>query len=1183
MSDPFAIDDDAFPPAAPQPRAGGLAARAMAAASPAAKYLAGLNPEQREAVETLDGPVLVLAGAGTGKTRVLTTRIAHIITTNRAYPSQILSVTFTNKAAREMKERIGHLLGGVGEGMPWLGTFHSISTKILRRHAELVGLRTDFTILDTDDQIRLMKQVIAADDIDEKRWPARILASMIDGWKNRALTPAKVPAGEAQAFANGRGQHLYSAYQARLKTLNACDFGDLLLECIRLFQENTEILAQYQDRFRYILVDEYQDTNVAQYLWLRLLAQRQGGRPQNVCCVGDDDQCVVAGTRITMADGSVRAIEDVNVGDAVLSSKGSGELAGSSVTRVHHSKRNGSLIKIKTESGAEIISTPEHMHFAGYRLGITPQMHFVYLMQKDGLGFRIGTSQTYTKGQKKPMVGFLQRSLQEKADALWVVGTCRTENDARLLEMQLSLSYGLPTLPFMPRKGKAKNGIVHDKALIRQLYTSLDTEAAADRLLEDQGLSPAHPHHMPQSRHSSRRQVTLTLCGDRRGKTPMHRLSIVGNDREGAKALEALGFSVRSAKKGMASWRVETANQSWLEVAAAAEKMREAFDLRIIRKARLGADNAASTSKASNSLPFTHAASVRPGMAVFVAGSYDTVATVERIEAEVDVYDLDVANTHNYIANGIITHNSIYGWRGAEVDNILRFDKDFPAAKVIKLERNYRSTGHILATASRLITNNDGRLGKTLFTDGDEGDKVTVSGAWDSEEEARLVGEEIEALHVKKHQLNEIAILVRASFQMREFEERFITLGLPYRVIGGPRFYERREVRDALAYFRIVAQPANDLAFERIINTPKRGLGDATLNELHAYSRNSSVPMVQATRELLETEEFKPKVRQTLRDLVLSFDRWTAMLETHKHTEVAEIILEESGYTDMWKKDRSADAAGRLENLKELVRSMEDFENMQGFLEHVSLVMEVAEGESEDRVTLMTLHGAKGLEFETVFLPGWEEGVFPHPRALDEQGRAGLEEERRLAYVGLTRAKQRAKIYFASNRRIHGSWNASIPSRFVDELPEAHVEVVSSSGPSFAHGRGGYLGGGESRFDRMTPFQTSSYSTPGWQRAQARSDAPKGGNFGGGNTGGFDQGPQTAYRGGASPARKPMQIEGQILARSSGAPSRFGEGARVFHVKFGNGTVVAVDGNKLTVDFDKAGRKMVIESYVEGV
>jgi DNA helicase II / ATP-dependent DNA helicase PcrA len=806
MSDPFAIDDLPEPAPAHQPRAGGVAARAMAGASPAAQYLAGLNPEQRDAVESLDGPVLVLAGAGTGKTRVLTTRIAHIIATGRAYPSQILSVTFTNKAAREMKERIGHLIGGVAEGMPWLGTFHSIGTKLLRRHAELVDLRPDFTILDTDDQIRLMKQLLQAENIDEKRWPARVLATMIDGWKNRGLVPSRVPPGEAEAFAGGKGRKLYADYQARLKTLNACDFGDLLLECIRLLQENPEVLAQYQDRFRYILVDEYQDTNVAQYLWLRLLAQRPPSardKPQNICCVGDDDQ-------------------------------------------------------------------------------------------------------------------------------------------------------------------------------------------------------------------------------------------------------------------------------------------------------------------------------------------------------------------------------SIYGWRGAEVDNILKFDKDFPGAKVIRLERNYRSTGHILATASSLITHNEGRLGKTLFTDGDDGHKVTVSGSWDSEEEARLIGDEIEALQVKGHSLNEIAILMRASFQMREFEERFITLGLPYRVIGGPRFYERKEVRDALAYLRVVRQPADDLAFERIFNTPKRGLGDAMLNELHAYARNNGMPLTQAMRQLIETEELKPKVRQTLRDLTAGFDRWAAMLETHRHTEVAETILEESGYIDMWKKDRSADAAGRLENLKELIRSMEEFENMQGFLEHVSLVMEAAQGESEDRVTLMTLHGAKGLEFETVFLPGWEEGLFPHPRALDEQGRAGLEEERRLAYVGLTRAKERAKIYFASNRRIHGSWNASIPSRFVDELPEAHVEVTSTQS-AFAHGRGGYTGG-NSRFDRMTPFQGSSYQTPGWQRAQSRIDTTRGG---------FDQGPQEPYRAGGAAGRKTLMIEGDLIAKSTGSISRFGDGARVFHVKFGAGLVVAVDGNKLTVDFDKAGRKMVLESYVE--
>ena len=795
----------------------------MAAARPAT-YLENLNPEQRRAVEAIDGPVLVLAGAGTGKTKVLTARIAHMISLGRARPNEILSVTFTNKAAREMKERIGALIGSVAEGMPWLGTFHAIGTKLLRRHAELVGLKSDFTILDTDDQIRLLKQLIEAEGLDAKRWPARLLANQIDSWKNRALRPEKIPHGEAAAICEGKGKALYIAYQERLKTLNACDFGDLLLEGIRLFQDHSDVLSQYPDRFRFILVDEYQDTNVAQYLWLRLLA---AGR-RNLCCVGDDDQ-------------------------------------------------------------------------------------------------------------------------------------------------------------------------------------------------------------------------------------------------------------------------------------------------------------------------------------------------------------------------------SIYGWRGAEVDNILRFEKDFPGAVVVRLERNYRSTGHILGAAAQLIARNEGRLGKTLFTDDEEGERVTVACAWDSEEEARLVADEIEALQHKQHKLDDMAILVRASFQMREFEERFITNAIPYRVIGGPRFYERMEIRDALAYLRATHQPADDLAFERIINTPKRGLGDAVLGALHAYSRANRVPLMQAARVLIETEELSARQRTPLRALMESFGRWAALIETMPHHELAETILEESGYTDMWKKDRSADAAGRLENLKELVRSMEEFENLQGFLEHVSLVMENSSSENGERVSIMTLHAAKGLEFETVFLPGWEEGLFPHQRSLDEQGRAGLEEERRLAYVGITRAKRRAKLYFATNRRMHGLWNATIPSRFIDELPPAHVEVLEGQGTSYAGAqRQGY---GASRFDSIG----AGYSTPGWQRAQAAqaggfraSQAPRepgkgerpvfdetrsgfgGGGFSGGRSGG--QG-ASGFGGFGAGGRT---IEGRVLASSTAATSRFAVGARVFHIKFGPGDVAAVDGNKLTVDFDKAGRKMVLESFVQG-
>ncbi len=755
-----------------------LSAQASAAIRP--PYMEGLNNSQREAVEAMNGPVLVLAGAGTGKTRVLTTRLAHVLATRNAWPGQILAVTFTNKAAREMQNRIGMLVGGVVEGMPWLGTFHSIGAKILRRHAELVGLRSDFTILDMDDQNRLLKQLIKAADIDEKRWPARQLASYIDGWKNRGLTPEKVPAGDAEHFGNGKGALLYAAYQERLKILNAADFGDLLLECLRLFQENPSVLADYQERFKYMLVDEYQDTNVAQYLWLRLLAQKH----KNICCVGDDDQ-------------------------------------------------------------------------------------------------------------------------------------------------------------------------------------------------------------------------------------------------------------------------------------------------------------------------------------------------------------------------------SIYGWRGAEVDNILRFEKDFPGAKVVRLEQNYRSTPHILGAASGLITANESRLGKTLWTNLEEGEKVTLRGLWDGEEEARVIGEDIEQLQRQNHLLREMAILVRASFQMREFEDRFINLGLPYRVVGGPRFYERMEVRDANAYLRLVAQQDDDLAFERIVNKPKRGLGDKAVQTLHILARSQGTSLMRAARLIVETEELRQPARRNLKAFVEMVDRWRALVPGMGHIELAETILDESGYTEMWQNDRSADAPGRLENLKELVRSMEHFENLAGYLEHISLVMEIEQNDTADKVNLMTLHSAKGLEFDTVFLPGWEEGLFPHQRSLDESGLAGLEEERRLAYVGITRAKKNARISFASNRRIHNLWQSSIPSRFVDELPKEHVEVIQGD-TSF----GNYAEFGQSRFDHE--FTQSNYGGPGWQRAQANA------------------------RAGAMKTSPPnVEAQADLVATSDPAASSYDVGERVFHQKFGYGLVSNIDGNKLTVDFEHSGRKKVIDTFVE--
>ena len=748
-------------------------------------YLHGLNGPQREAVLTTEGPVLMLAGAGTGKTAALTARLAHIMATRRAWPSEILAVTFTNKAAREMRERIGRMIGDAVEGMPWLGTFHSIAAKMLRRHAELVGLQSNFTILDTDDQLRVLKQLIQAEALDEKRWPARQLAGLIDKWKNRGLTPADLDAADRESWADGKGQHFYALYQVRLKTLNACDFGDLLLHMLVILKTHRDVLEQYQERFKYILVDEYQDTNASQYLWLRLLAQTR----KNICCVGDDDQ-------------------------------------------------------------------------------------------------------------------------------------------------------------------------------------------------------------------------------------------------------------------------------------------------------------------------------------------------------------------------------SIYSWRGAEVANILRFEKDFPGATVIRLEQNYRSTPQILAAASALIAQNSGRLGKTLWTDLEPGDKLRVVGVWDGPEEARRIGEELETLQHRKVSLDRAAILVRAQFQTREFEDRFIAIGMPYRIVGGFRFYERAEIRDALAYLRLVHSAADDLAFERIVNTPKRGLGDKALQRIHQYARHEQASLLHAAARLIETDELTPQARRQLANFVAQVRGWQEKANQLSHPELTQLILDESGYTAMLQADRSVEAAGRLENLSELVRAMEEYETLEEFLEHVSLVMDRDNNDTTETVTIMTIHAAKGLEFDHVFLAGWEDGVFPSQRSMDEGGTQSLEEERRLAYVAITRARQRASIYHAANRRIYGQWMSSIPSRFIAEIPPEHVDSENSFGGGQSLWRANWSAQGDP-FAHVAERQPARTMTrgPAWQRAMAAST--------------------TVTRAPAPSERGP--------AASVGAKARsdLAIGMRVFHEKFGYGEIMDIDGNKLEVEFVSAGSKRVLDSFVK--
>ena len=747
-------------------------------------YAARLNAPQREAVLTTEGPVLMLAGAGTGKTAALTARLAHLIATRRAWPSEILCVTFTNKAAREMRERVGRHIGDAVEGMPWLGTFHSIGAKMLRRHAELVGLQSNYTIIDTDDQLRLLKQLIQQNDLDEKRWPARQLAGLIDRWKNRGLNPGDLDAVENESYANGRGAQFYKLYQDRLIALNACDFGDLLLHILNIFRKHHDVLAQYQQRFKYILVDEYQDTNQVQYLWLRLLAQAR----KNICVVGDDDQ-------------------------------------------------------------------------------------------------------------------------------------------------------------------------------------------------------------------------------------------------------------------------------------------------------------------------------------------------------------------------------SIYSWRGAEVANILKFEKDFPGAAVVKLEQNYRSTPQILAAASGLIGANSERLGKTLWTELPAGEKIRVIGVWDAPEEARRVGEDIERLESEGAPLDQVAILVRAQYQTREFEDHFIQIGLNYRIVGGYRFYERAEIRDALAYLRTIAQPADDLAFERIYNQPKRGLGAKTLEAMRRHARQVQMPLAAASLDLCETDELPARARNNLVGLLGQFVHWREEAEKVTPSELLRMVLAESGYEDMLQKDRSAESAGRLENLTELARAMEEYETLGDFLEHVSLVMDNDRADDGEKVTIMTMHAAKGLEFDHVFLPGWEEGVFPSQRAIDEGGLASLEEERRLAYVAITRAKRRCTILHAANRRIFGQWTSSIPSRFIEDLPEEYISTESTMTGGASLWRANWSES-EDPFAHVSSNRPdrSGARGPGWQRALS---------------GGYDTTPKRLAEPGRSAASFAAQPRTDIAL-----------GARVFHDKFGYGCVTGQEGNKLTIEFEKAGEKRVLDSFV---
>ncbi len=1022
--------------------------------------LSGLNDPQREAVTYGEGPLLVLAGAGSGKTRVLTHRIAYLTATEAAKPNEILAITFTNKAAGEMRDRAELLVGRRVRAM-WVMTFHSACARMLRAEAPRLGYTRQFTIYDTADSRRLIKRCLDDLGIDPKRFTPASVGSQISDAKNK-LRDSDAYAHLVGSFFEQTVADVYRFYERELHRMNAMDFDDLLVRAVNVLELFPEVRERYATGFRHVLVDEYQDTNHAQYRWLQLLA----GEHRNLMVVGDDAQCLVQGTEVTMADGARRPIEAISPGDRILSAYGSGDFRAARVRAIHRSSRSDG-IAITTRSGRRLISTPEHVHFAGYQLGRTPQLYMTYLMWRRDRGFRVGTSRTYTKGQVKPVVGVSLRLRGERADAAWVVSTHESEAEAGYAETLLSVRYGLPTLPFSarPYPRHAGRSLVGDQGLLDRLFSEHDTFTGGRRVLEDGGLTFERPHFQAgtYTRTEIRRsRLAISLCGDRRGRTPMHRLSLFGYDEGGRQTLEQIGLSVRPARRGSEGWRFETCCKDMRTVERLATQISTALgDVSIRPSARLGHNR---DGLAANSLPFMSASSVRPGMVMFDGeGGYDLVESVERVDLHRPVYDLDIEHTHNFIAEGLVTHNSIYGFRGADITNLLEFEDTFPDAHVVKLEQNYRSTQTILDAANAVIRNNRGQKPKSLWTEIGQGDPIKIRELDDEHAEARYVTGEIQRLVDEGTSRAEIAVFYRTNSQSRVLEDTLVRAEIAYQVIGGTKFYDRAEIKDAIAYLTVLVNPQDAGAFTRIVNSPRRGIGATSVSRLLAHANTTG----ETVWELAVAPEEVPGMGAAA---IKSLRRFMGAMEVleERARSGAQIsvllkeLLQETGYLEALQNERTIEAQGRIENLEELVNVAVEYDagtqepTLAEFLQQIALVADADTREDDEGlVTLMTLHNAKGLEYPIVFMIGAEEGVFPHSRALDE---GGLEEERRLCYVGITRAERDLYITSARTRTVFGARNFGAPSRFIGEIP-AELTDRDSQPSRFGAGTGG-LGGG---------------------------------------------------------------------------------------------------------------------------
>jgi DNA helicase II / ATP-dependent DNA helicase PcrA len=1159
-------------------------------------FLRGLNPPQRQAVTTTEGSLLVLAGPGSGKTRVITHRIAYILRERHTSPWNVLAVTFTNKAAKEMKDRLERLIGPSGRDLA-VGTFHSICSRILRREARYtasIPLSDNFVIYDDDDQLGLVRQALRDMNLDEKQYRPRSIHAIISRAKNDLLTPEEFTKSVNKYFEEIAAR-VYTRYQELLRQNNAADFDDLILLTQQLWQQNPDILQQYQQRYHYIHVDEFQDTNKAQYELVRLLGAGTAEAPghMRVCAVADDDQCLIQGTLITMADGSERPIEQVVAGDLVLSAYGSGDFRAARVLAAARRERTGAGIRIATRSGRVLVSTPEHMHFAGYRLGITPQRYDTYLMHKRSVGYRLGTSQVYTKGQVKPVPGFMQRTRQEHADAAWIISTHENENEARLHEYILSLQYAIPTLPFVPRAGGSVNGLVHDAGYLRRIFAAFDTESNGKRLLADCGLSPEHPHFRPRSRNSNRHHVMITLCADRCGTTPMHRIAIVGNDPQAKLALDTLELAPKMEKPGSNSWTYDTVNKDMAVIIERAQKICRVINADIIFSARLGKNG--SEVVESKSLPFVPAASVRPGMVMFDNhGGYDVVERVEEIPLDAPVYDLDIEATHNFVANGIVTHNSIYSWRGANPKVLLDFERDFPDTQIVKLEQNYRSTQIILDAAQGVVRQNRIRKDKRLWTQKQGGEKITLHEATNEEEEATFVVNQIRQLQARgEFRLSDAAVMYRTNAQSRALEEQFIRTGTPYVVVGSKKFYERKEIKDVLAYLRLIANPRDTISLQRIINVPVRKIGPKTIAEFMSWAEEKALAPLDALARIEEHPTLATAGKRALESfyhLMVNL-RQTALEE--KLPYLIDRLLEQSGYARELR-DGSDEGEERWNNVLELRRVAEDFSEidpetaLELFLENVALVAgadttqtgedgQLVQGEEKDAVTLITLHAAKGLEFPVVFLVGLEEGVLPHARSLENQQE--LEEERRLAYVGITRAMTRLYLTRAIRRSFFGgSAVYQEASRFIEEIPD---ELLTHTRQLHHRDRNTYpgdIGRRSSQRDREhgiwdSPAPAPYRRSPSWTTPASGRMAPV-------------EGPGTKrpiILPGHEPAGESLHPQFTGSEDTTAATAELVPGDRVMHRLFGEGTVLKVTtergGTSIEVLFKSSGKKTLDPNF----